>query len=89
MGLTGERPEEYVHCLLTTLKTAMLHPVIEKLPFDLRTSLYLFRNLHAALGVANVNFHDTRRDSSYATLDVGADPQHPALVLLRIQGNRS
>jgi choline dehydrogenase-like flavoprotein len=81
MGLSSDRPEEYVHCQLTTLKTAMLHPVIEKFPFDLRTSLYLFRNLHAALGVVNVNFHDTRRDTSYATLDVSADPQHPALVL--------
>jgi choline dehydrogenase-like flavoprotein len=81
LGLTGERPDEYVHCLLTTLKTAMLHPVIEKLPFDLRTSLYLFRNLHAALGVANVNFHDTRRGDSYATLDVSSDPQRPALLL--------
>jgi choline dehydrogenase-like flavoprotein len=82
MGLTGERPDEYVHCLLTTLKTAMLHPVIEKLPFDLLTSLYLFRNLHAALGVANINFHDTRRDDSYATLDVSGDPQRPAALVL-------
>jgi choline dehydrogenase-like flavoprotein len=81
MGLTGNRPQDYVHCLLTTLKTAMLHPVIEKLPFDLRTSLYLFRNLHAALGVANVNFHDTRRDGCYVTLDVSNDPQRPELVV--------
>jgi choline dehydrogenase-like flavoprotein len=81
MGLEGERPAEYVHCMVTTLKTAMLHPVIEKFPFDLRTSLYLFRNLHAALGVVNVNFHDTRRDDSYVSLDVGRDPAHPALVM--------
>jgi choline dehydrogenase-like flavoprotein len=81
MGLAGDKPDEYVHCLLTTLKTAMLHPVIEKLPFDLRTSLYLFRNLHAALGVVNVNLHDRRRDTCYATLDVSNDPQRPELVL--------
>jgi choline dehydrogenase-like flavoprotein len=81
MGLAGERPEEYVHCQVTTLKTAMLHPVIEKFPFDLRTSLYLFRNLHAALGVVNVNFHDSRRDDSYLTLDVAGDPARPALVI--------
>lgn len=81
MGLEETIPEHYVHCLVTTLNTAMLHPVIEKFPFDLRTSLYLFRNLHAALGVVNVNFHDTRREDCYATLEVTDDPQHPALVL--------
>lgn len=81
MGFEGSSPAEYVHCLVTTLKTAMLHPVIEKFPFDLRTSLYLFRNLHAALGVVNVNFHDTRRDASYVTLDVAGDPARPALVM--------
>jgi choline dehydrogenase-like flavoprotein len=81
MGLESERPAEYVHCMVTTLKTAMLHPVIEKFPFDLRTSLYLFRNLHAALGVVNVNFHDTRRDDSYLSLDVTQDPARPALVV--------
>lgn len=81
MGLAGDAPAEYVHCLVTTLKTAMLHPVIEKFPFDLRTSLYLFRNMHAALGVVNVNFHDTRRDASYVSLDVAQDPGRPALVM--------
>ena len=59
----------------------MLHPVIEKFPFDLRTSLYLFRNLHAALGVVNVNFHDTRRDDNYLSLDVAGDARRPALVI--------
>lgn len=81
MGFEGGSPAEYVHCMVTTLKTAMLHPVIEKFPFDLRTSLYLFRNLHAALGVVNVNFHDSRRDSSYVSLDVAGDTQRPALVI--------
>jgi len=79
MGFEGQIRSEYVHCLVTTLKTAMLHPVIEKFPFDLRTSLYLFRNLHAALGVVNVNFHDTRRDDSYVTLDVAGDARRPVL----------
>jgi choline dehydrogenase-like flavoprotein len=81
MTLGGAQPEQDVHCLITTLKTALLHPVIEKLPFDLRTSLYLFRNLHAALGVVNLNFHDTRRDDCYATLDASRDPAQPVLVL--------
>jgi choline dehydrogenase-like flavoprotein len=81
MGLAADSPAEYVHCQVTTLKTAMLHPVIEKFPFDLRTSLYLFRNLHAALGVVNVNFHDTRRDSNYLSLDVAGDARRPALVI--------
>lgn len=70
MGLKESNPREYIHCLITTLKTSMAHPIIEKLPLDLKSALSVFRNLHAALGLVNVNFHDTRRDDNYITLDV-------------------
>jgi choline dehydrogenase-like flavoprotein len=81
MGLTGESPADYVHCMVTTLKTAMLHPVIERFPLDLRTGIHMMRNIHAALGVVNVNFHDTRRDDCTVTLDVGEGADYPQLVL--------
>ncbi len=81
MGLDEVNAKHYVHCMVTTLKTAMIHPVVEKLPFDLKNSLYLFRNFHAALGLVNVNFDDTRRDDCYLTLDPGSDAEYPKLVM--------
>ncbi|MGH8550570.1 MAG: GMC oxidoreductase [Methylococcales bacterium] len=79
MGFDAEHPKQYIHCLITALKTAMIHPIVDKLPFDLKTSLYLFRNLHASLGLVNVNFHDTRRDQNYLTLEPAGNPEHPRL----------
>jgi len=69
LGLEGDRPEHYVHGLVTTLTTALLHPVVQNMPLDLRSSLFLYRNLHAALGLVNLNFHDTRRPANHLTLD--------------------
>jgi len=65
LGLEAEHPEEYVHCLVTTLKTAMVHPIIQSLPIDLRTAGWIFRNVRAALGLVNVNFHDRRRPDCF------------------------
>jgi len=81
MELENDLEEETVHCLITTLKTAMIHPVIEKFPLDLKTSLFLFRHIHAALGVINLNFHDTRRATSYLTLDPGQGNKQSSLVM--------
>ena len=81
MGFDSVNAKHYVHCMVTALKTAMIHPIVEKLPFDLKNALYLFRNVHAALGLVNVNFHDTRRDDCYLTLDAESDPEYPKLVL--------
>ena len=41
IGLEGDGLEQYVHCLVTTLKTALLHPIVQGVPFDLRTNLFL------------------------------------------------
>lgn len=81
MGLEDDSPDAYIHCLITTLKTAMVHPVIDRFPLDLRTGVHMFRNIHAALGVINVNFHDTRRDDCTITLDVDDDSGEPRLVM--------
>lgn len=61
LALETDRPEHSVHGLVTTLKTALVHPIVQGVPLDLATALLAFRNLHGALGLLNVNLHDTRR----------------------------
>jgi choline dehydrogenase-like flavoprotein len=76
LGLEGETSREYIHGQITTLKTALIHPLVQRLPFDMKTSLAIFKNLHAALGLVNINLHDTRRPSNQVTLEqpVGDGP---------------
>jgi len=71
IGVRRAAAADYVHALVTTLKTALIHPVVQNLPFDLGTSTWVFRNLHAALGLVNINFPDRRREENYVTLDAG------------------
>ena len=68
LGLSADDPRTHIHGQLTTLKTALMHPIIQQLPFDLRTSLTIARAAHGALGVVNLNFHDTRREENGVTL---------------------
>ena len=72
IGLEREQPADYVHGLVTTLKTALIHPVVQTLPVDLGTAVSLFRKIHGALGLVNINFSDDRRDENYVTLEAGA-----------------
>jgi choline dehydrogenase-like flavoprotein len=81
MGIQSEDPREYVHGQITTLKTAMMHPIIQKLPFDLRTSTFVTRALRCALGVVNVNFRDTRRDDNYVALSDTKNGDRSKLVI--------
>jgi hypothetical protein len=73
VGLMTEDGSEYIHGQLTTLKTALMQPVLQTMPLDWKTATYLGRNLHAALGVININLADTRRDDNYVGLKVLAD----------------
>jgi choline dehydrogenase-like flavoprotein len=68
VGIEASDPRDYVHGQITTLKTGLLHPIIQRLPFNLATSTFAMRALHAALGIVNVNFRDTRRDDNYVEL---------------------
>jgi choline dehydrogenase-like flavoprotein len=68
MAMDTPRPEDSVFGLVTTLKTALLHPIVQGLPFDLRTSLDITRSMHAALGLVNVNLPDHRRADCYMAL---------------------
>ncbi len=69
IGITNGDGKHYVHGLVTTLKTALLHPIIQNLPCDMKTALFLMRNMHCGLGIVNVNLHDTRRDDNYVGLE--------------------
>jgi len=81
LGLQAPDPAHYIHAQLTTLKTATVHPVIQGLPFDLRTATTVFRCLRSALGIANVNLHDTRRPGCTVTLEPG-DRDAPGTLVL-------
>ena len=67
-GLITDDPLDYVHCLITTLKSALVHPLIHRTPSDMRFAIFLFRHLHAALGLVNMNLSDDRRSTNYVTL---------------------
>jgi choline dehydrogenase-like flavoprotein len=69
LGLETDRPEEYVHGQITTLKTTMAHPILNNLPFDLRTARQVFRRIRSGLGLVNVNFHDRRRDDCAVSIE--------------------
>jgi len=75
MGLEGDTPREYVHGQITTLKTALVHPLIQRLPLNLSSSTRVFRSIHAALGLVNVNFRDTRRQESFVELTSEPEPR--------------
>ncbi len=81
LGLAADDPRDYVHGLVTTLKTASIHPIVQSLPFDMRTSLNIFRNVHAALGLVNVNFPDRRRDTCALRLGGGSSDEEPRLLV--------
>jgi choline dehydrogenase-like flavoprotein len=81
LGIEQGAPKEYVHGQVTTLKTAMLHPIIQNLPCDARLASFVVRNFHAALGIVNVNLHDTRRAENIVTLDVKTETGRPRLVI--------
>lgn len=89
-------PAGYVHGLVTTLKTALIHPVVQSLPFDLGMSASVFRNLHAALGLVNINFADCRRDGNHVELDgdelsvcYQPEPGEPARIAETVKRFRS
>ncbi len=80
IGAPGERAFDYVHGLVTTLTTAMTHPVMQNLPFGMRASAALLRDIHGALGLANINFPDTRRSENRIALETGADGSRRLMI---------
>lgn len=82
MAFDAPDPLRQMHCQITTLKTALMHPIVQRLPFDLKTSMFLGRSVHAALGVVNVNFPDSRRENNAVALDEGR-PGQPSRLAIR------
>jgi hypothetical protein len=74
MAVRLPKTGELIHGLITTLKTALIHPLVQTLPFDLGTGASVFRCLHGALGMVNINFPDQRREENYLTLDTSCTP---------------
>lgn len=74
IGMAAGQGRDYVHGQITTLKTALVHPLIQRLPLDLATATYAFRAVHAALGLVNLNFRDTRRPENFVELSDDAEP---------------
>ncbi len=65
---------QYVHGQITTLKAALVHPIIQSLPLDLRSGAMVLSNLRSGLGVLSLFFSDSRRDDSYLTLEHATFP---------------
>lgn len=80
VGAPGDTPFDYVHGLLTTLTTALIHPVAQTLPCGMRMATGAFRNLHGALGLVNINFPDTRRHENRITVEADADGKTSLLI---------
>jgi choline dehydrogenase-like flavoprotein len=85
MAVQPPKSGEYIHGLVTTLKTALIHPLVQTLPFDLGTGVSAFRNVHGALGMININSPDHRRDENYVTLNVSTTP-HRLVIHYRPEG---
>lgn len=80
-GIERERPEEYVHGQITTLRAASVHPIVQNLPLDLRTGLAFFRGIRAGLGIANINLHDVRRAESHVTIRPASEGRETELIV--------
>ena len=81
MGIDLDNAREYLHCQITTLTTALAHPLVQQFPFDLRTSIATFCNIRSGLGLVNINLHDRRRTSNYVTLRATGDGTPTTLVV--------
>ncbi len=69
VGITTPDERDYIHGQVTTLKTALMQAVLQTMPADYRTAIYVSKTLHSALGVANINLNDTSREDNYLTLE--------------------
>jgi choline dehydrogenase-like flavoprotein len=79
LGLETGPLREYVHGQITTLTTAEAHPILQSMPLDLRTATFVFRNVRAALGLVNLNFHDHRRPDCRVGLSTEGHEADPVL----------
>jgi choline dehydrogenase-like flavoprotein len=81
IGVKCENPAAYVHGQITTLKTGVIHPIIQQLPFDLKTSTLIFKHLHASLGVVNINYSDSRSKENFVTIAPNGNTSKTKLII--------
>ena len=81
IGLEADDPRDYVYGLVTTLKTALIHPIVASIPGSIGTALGLFRNVHAALAMLNINFSDRRRDENQLSLEANHQTKETRLQI--------
>ena len=79
--VNSKNSNEYVHGQITTCKSAVIHPIIKSIPCDLKTGIHIFRNVHSALGLINLNFNDFRRDNCFVSLKIERDAALPTMVI--------
>ena len=80
-ALDADQPHDHVHGLVTTLKTAMIHPVVQSMPASVGAALSAFKKLHAALGLVNINMADRRRDRNRVFVEPSGDAGESRLVV--------
>jgi choline dehydrogenase-like flavoprotein len=81
LGIESGRPDQYIHGQITTLKSALVHPILQNIPLDLQTAIKVFRNVRAGLGVVNVNLGDHRRANNFVTLQSNISSGHSKLLI--------
>ncbi len=81
IGMETEDPSEFVHAQVTSMTTASAHPIMAQIPLGMSAARKVFTTIRSSLGVVNLNFNDTRRDTNYLTLDSESDQDWPGLVL--------
>jgi hypothetical protein len=80
IGVDLDDPAQYVHGLVTTLKTAMIHPIVQSIPLDLGTASSFFRHIHSALGLVNINFSDYRREENCVAIEPAPDGRSRLII---------
>lgn len=80
MGIDRGDWRTAVHGQISALKAAAVHPIVSTLPFDLATSMRVFRRMRGALGVANVWLADHRRDANAVRLERDGDGEWRAVL---------
>jgi choline dehydrogenase-like flavoprotein len=81
VALEADDPRDHVHGLVTTLKTAMIHPIVASIPTSIGAALGMFRSVHAALGLLNLNFADRRREENRVCVEPCGANQATRLVI--------
>ncbi len=81
LGIETEDPKGYVHGQVTTLKSSLVHPLLQNLPCDMKSAILVVRNMHAALGIVNVNLHDFPRTTNFVTLAPGEGSKQTKLLI--------